>query len=234
MCSSTPAPPPPPTSPRCSKPRTDCRRVWGRCEDRETSGCYRPPTLGERSRIPPAPRHVGPELLGHALLSKSSRGGSGSPSSGSSVPTVRDERAFWAHQVHAHLLNTIGAAILQSQVCEAAVRGALPSSVDEVLRLRDILRALEETTRVMATAAVLPRDLLREVRARTEAFAASHPELTLRLSTRGRGRVGRRTAAAVVIVLTEALANAVRHGPPASIEVDLAVGGGSVLLRVRD
>src|SRR4030067_755114 len=157
MCSSTPAPPPPPTSPRCSKPRTDCRRVWGRCEDRETSGCYRPPTLGERSRIPPAPRHVGPELLGHALLSKSSRGGSGSPSSGSSVPTVRDERAFWAHQVHAHLLNTIGAATLQ--------------------------------------------------------------ELTLRLSTRGRGRVGRRAAAAVVIVLTEALANAVRHGRPAGVEV---------------
>ena len=150
------------------------------------------------------------------------------------MPTARDERAFWAHQVHAHLLNTIGAAIVQSQVCEAAVRGALPSSVDEVLRLRDILRALEETTRVMATAAVLPRDLLREVRARTEAFAASHPELTFRLSTRGRGRVGRRTAAAVVIVLTEALANAVRHGRPASIEVDLAVGGGSVLLRVRD
>ena len=150
------------------------------------------------------------------------------------MTTVRDERAFWAHQVHTHLLNTIGAAIVQSQVCEAAVRGALPSSVDEVLRLRDILRALEETTRVMATAAVLPRDLLREVRARTEAFAASHPELTLRLSTRGRGRVGRRAAAAVVIVLTEALANAIRHGRPACVEVDLAVGGGSVLLRVRD
>jgi signal transduction histidine kinase len=150
------------------------------------------------------------------------------------VSTVREERAFWAHQVHAHLLNTIGAAIVQTQVCEAAVRGALPTSVDEVLRLREILRTLEETTRVMASAAVLPRDLRDEVRTRVAAFAAAHPALAVRLTTRGRARVGRRAAAAVVIVLTEALQNAVRHGQPAAIEIALALGGGSVLLRVRD
>ena len=150
------------------------------------------------------------------------------------MPTVREERAFWAHQVHAHLLNTIGAALVQSQVCEAAVRGALPTSVDEVLRLRDILRTLEETTRLMAAAAVLPGDLLHDVRARTQAFAAAHPELKVRVSTRGRGRIGRRAAAAAVIVLTEALHNAAQHGRPGSIDIDLSIGGGSVLLRVRD
>lgn len=150
------------------------------------------------------------------------------------MATVREERAFWAHQVHAHLLNTIGAAIVQSQVCEAAVRGALPTSVDEVLRLREILRTLEETTRVMASAAVLPRDVLDEVRTRVGAFAASHPHVAVSLAARGRGRVGRRAAAAAVIVLTEALQNAVRHGQPRAIEIDLSVRAGSVLLRVRD
>ncbi|HXF81850.1 MAG TPA: ATP-binding protein [bacterium] len=148
--------------------------------------------------------------------------------------TVREERAFWAHQVHAHLLNTIGAAIVQSQVCEAAVRGALPTSVDEVLRLREILRTLEETARVMAAAAVRPRDLPDEVRGRVQAFAQAHPTIAVQLTVRGRGRVGRRTAAAAVIVLGEALANAARHGAPRTIEIDLAAGGGSLLLRVRD
>lgn len=150
------------------------------------------------------------------------------------MATVREERAYWAHQVHAHLLNTIGAAIVQSQVCEAAVRGALPTSVDEVVRLREILRTLEETTRVMASAAVLPAGLPDEVRARVRAFAASHPDVAVHLAAKGRGRVGRRAAAAAVIVLTEALQNAVRHGRPAAIEIDLSVRGGSVLLRVRD
>jgi len=150
------------------------------------------------------------------------------------VSTVREERAFWAHQLHAHLLNTIGAAIAQSQVCEAAVRGALPTSVEELVRLREILRALEDATRTMAASVALPRGLVREVRARTAAFAASHPALDVRLTTHGRDRAGRRVTAAAAIVLSEALENAVRHGQPKTVEVDLTVERGSVLLRVRD
>lgn len=150
------------------------------------------------------------------------------------MATIREERAFWAHQLHAHLLNTIGAAIAQSQVCEAAVREALPTSIEELVRLREILRTLEDATRTMAASAALPRHLLGEVRARVEAFASAHPALDVRLRTRGRGRVGRRATAAAVIVLREALENAVRHGRPGTIEVDLALEHGSVLLRVRD
>jgi len=150
------------------------------------------------------------------------------------VSTVREERAFWAHQLHAHLLNTIGAAIAQSQVCEAAVRGALPTSVDEVVRLREILRALEEATRTMVASAALPRRLLPEVRRRVGAFAAAHPAVDIRLRTQGRSRVSQRVTAATVIVLREALENAVRHGRPRTIEVDLVLEHGSMLLRVRD
>lgn len=152
------------------------------------------------------------------------------------MATLRDERAFWAHHLHANLLNTIGAAIVQSQVCEQAVRSALPTSVEEVVRLRAMLRALEDATRSMASAAARAGgDLVREVRARTDAFARAHPGIALRLTVRGRGAaVPPRVAAGAAIVLTEALANAARHGTPATIEVDLSVARGSVLLRVRD
>lgn len=151
------------------------------------------------------------------------------------MATVREERAFWAHYVHANLLNTIGAALLQSQVCEQAVRSALPTSVEEVVRLREMLRALEDAARTVASTAVRPGgDLVQAVRARTEAFTRTHPEIALRLTTRGRGPVPPRVVAGAVIVLTEALANASRHGAPATIAVDLSVMRGSLLLRVRD
>ncbi|MDR7499969.1 MAG: ATP-binding protein, partial [Armatimonadota bacterium] len=151
-----------------------------------------------------------------------------------SVSTLREERAFWAHQLHAHLLNTIGAAIAQSQVCEAAVREARPTSLNEVVRLREMLHALEEATRTMAASAALPSHLLPEVRRRVQAFAAAHPSVDVRLRTQGRSRVDRRVTAATVIVLREALENAVRHGRPRSIEIDLVLEHGSMLLRVRD
>lgn len=152
------------------------------------------------------------------------------------MATLRDERAFWAHYLHANLLNTIGAAIIQSQVCEQAVRSALPTSVEEVVRLREMLRTLEDAARTAASAAARPGgDLFDAVRARTDAFAHTHPEIALRLTVRGRGAAASpRVVAGTVIVLAEALANAARHGAPATIEVDLSVARGSVLLRVRD
>lgn len=201
------------------------------------AGWYRPPHSGTIPDPSGAGSTVGPELLGHALLPKSGRGGSGTlAGTAGAMATLRDERAFWAHHLHANLLNTIGAAIIQSQVCEAAVRSALPTSVEEVVRLREILRTLEDAARTVASAATRPGgDLVREVRARTDAFTRAHPGITLRLTVRGRGAgVPPRVAAGTVIVLAEALANAARHGDPAAIDVDLSVARGSVLLRVRD
>lgn len=177
-------------------------------------------------------------LLGDALLSKSGRGGSGSRLSRSRiVASVREARALWAHQLHASLLNTIGAAIVQSQVCEQAVRSSLPSSVDELTRLGQILRVLEDATRALAAGRTeVLRDLPREVRARTQEFAHAHPDIQIRLSVQGEGGTGlsRRVTAGTSIVLAEALANAGRHAAPSAIEVHLALEHGSVLLRVRD
>lgn len=149
---------------------------------------------------------------------------------------VREERAFWAHQLHANLLNAIGAAIMQSQVCEQAIRAALPTSVDEVLRLRQILHALEDATRAMASAASsVRRDVVQDVRMRTEAFAAAHPDVAVRLTVHGRGAaVPRRIVAGTGIVLAEALRNAAAHGRAGAIDVVLSVAHGSLLLRVRD
>ncbi len=152
------------------------------------------------------------------------------------MASVREERAYWAHQLHATLLNTIGAVIVQSQVCEQAVRTALPGCVDEVVRLRQMLQALEDAARTMAaSAAAAPRNPVREVRDQIHAFTRAHPHLAVVLSVRGgRLRASRRITTGVGIVLSEALLNAVRHGRPAHIEVDLAVTAGSLLLRVRD
>jgi len=152
------------------------------------------------------------------------------------VASVREARALWAHQLHANLLNTIGAAIVQSQVCEQAVRSALPSSLDEVVRLGQILRVLEDATRALASGrAEAPRDLVHEVRARTQEFARAHPDVEVRLSIHGRGSgLSRRVRAGTGIILAEALANAGRHAAPAAIDVHLTLEGGSLLLRVRD
>ncbi len=152
------------------------------------------------------------------------------------MASVREERAYWAHQLHATLLNTIGAVIVQSQVCEHAVRSALPGCVDEVVRLRQMLQALEDAARTMAaSAATAPRDPVREVRGQIHAFTRAHPQLAVVLNIRGtRPRASRRITTGVGIVLSEALLNAVRHGRPSRIEVDLAVTVGSLLLRVRD
>lgn len=152
------------------------------------------------------------------------------------MASVREARALWAHQLHANLLNTIGAAIVQSQVCEQAVRSSLPSSVDEVVRLGQILRILEDATRALAAGrADAPRDLTQEVRARTAEFAQAHPDVRVHLNIQG-GAAGlsRRVKTGTGIILAEALANAGRHAAPSAIDVHLTLDQGSILLRVRD
>ena len=152
------------------------------------------------------------------------------------MASVREARALWAHQLHASLLNTIGAAIVQSQVCEQAVRSSLPSSVDEVVRLGQILRVLEDATRALLSGrAEPPRDLAHEVRARAQEFAHAHPDVEIRLSIQGGGTsLSRRVRAGTGIILAEALANAGRHAAPTAIDIHLTLEHGSLLLRVRD
>lgn len=150
--------------------------------------------------------------------------------------SVREARALWAHQLHANLLNTIGAAIVQSQVCEHAVRSALPSSVDEVVRLGQILRTLEDATRsLLSSRPEPPRDLAQEVRAKTEEFTRTHPDAQMRLNIQG-GSTGlsRRLTAGTSIILAEALANVGKHSSARIVDVHLTLGGGSLMLRVRD
>lgn len=152
------------------------------------------------------------------------------------MSTVREERAFWLHQLHAGVLNTLGAAIMQTQVCEQAIRASLPSSLDELARLKQMLRILEEAARAMASGATRrPPDLLDEVRQRSQTFAQQHPGIDVALDITGDvSPVPERVAAGVGAVLAEALLNISRHAQAKRAEVHLSGMAGSLLLRVRD
>lgn len=174
-----------------------------------------------------------------ALLSKSCHGGSGLHCRKNvriKMGRIREERAFWAHQLHVTLLNSIGAAIIQSQVAEQAVRYGSPHSLSELRRLKDILFDLEGATRALATSAVSARISLHDDVQRTiDGFRKAYPDIAIGLSFHGgKGHVPGRVARAAAVVLTEALANATKHALPTRIEVDLGLDRGSILLRVRD
>src|SRR5438552_1146205 len=91
--------------------------------------------------------------------------------------SVREERAFWVHQIHSTLLNSIGAAILQSRVCEQAVRVGAPDCSGEIQRLQGILAELEATARALTAPRTpeRPGRIASEARRLIEAFRASHP-----------------------------------------------------------
>jgi len=146
-----------------------------------------------------------------------------------------EARVYWAHRLHATVLNSIGAAILQSQVCEHAVRSALPSSADELARLRRMLMILEGETRALAASAATPRGGTLCAEVATAVQAMRRQGLPVRVHIRGRaGVVSGRIARGVAVVLTEALANAARHAQPGSVEVEVTVRDAVLLLRVRD
>lgn len=152
------------------------------------------------------------------------------------MSTVREERAFWIHQLHAGVLNTLGAAILQTQVCEQAIRASLPTSLDELARLKQMLRALEDAARAMAAGATdRPRSLLDEVRRRSQTFAQQHPGIDVALEISGElTPVPDRVAAGVGAVLAEALLNISAHAMAQRVEIHVSCMAGSLLLRVRD
>src|SRR2546427_6347582 len=96
--------------------------------------------------------------------------------------SVREERAFWVHQIHSTLLNSIGAAILQSRVCEQAVRVGAPDCSGEIQRLQGILAELEATARALTAPRTPehPGRIASEARRLIEAFRASHPGIELK------------------------------------------------------
>lgn len=150
---------------------------------------------------------------------------------------IREERAFWAHQLHATLLNSIGAAIVQSQVCEEAIKYGSPHSLNEISRLKDILADLEGAARTLAAGAAghVRPNLANDIHRAIETFHKHHPDTAVSLSfPQTQEHVSSRVARATLVVLTEALSNALRHASPTRVEVDLTVERGSVLLRVRD
>lgn len=150
---------------------------------------------------------------------------------------VKEERAFWVYRIHSRLLNPIGAAILQSRVCEQAVRAGTPSSIQEIRRLQEILAELETTTRTLATSRPPGHvaSLSDEVQRLVEEFRAEHPQIEVVLSARGVDhRVQKRASSAVGVVLREALVNAVQHAHPTRVEIDLSIEVRSILVRVRD
>lgn len=148
---------------------------------------------------------------------------------------THDARLYWAHRLHATVLNSIGAAILQSQVCEHAVRSALPTSVDELARLRRMLVILEGETRALAASAARSRGGTLPVEVAKAVQAIRRQGLPVDVRIHGRpGAVSRRIARGAAVVLAEALANAARHAHPASVEVEVTVRDAMLLVRVRD
>src|SRR2546426_3340865 len=96
--------------------------------------------------------------------------------------TVREERAFWVHQIHSTLLNSIAAAILQSRVCEQAARVGAPDCADEIQLLQGILAGPETAARALATRTVEQfSNVTAEARRLIQEFRARHPALELKV-----------------------------------------------------
>ncbi len=151
--------------------------------------------------------------------------------------SVREERAFWAHQLHAKVLNSIGAVIVQSQVCERAVQGGLPNSAEEVTRLKEMLADLEETTRSLLAVPFESsgRPLGDEIEKWISRLQSRHPGASIRYHIRGIERkVPGRVALGISGILVESISNALRHGQPSTVDVDLSFLGEALLLRIRD
>src|SRR2546428_11145666 len=151
--------------------------------------------------------------------------------------SVREERAFWVHQIHSTLLNSIGAAILQSRVCEQAVRVGAPDCSGEIQRLQGILAEMEATARALTAPRTPehPGRIALEARRLIEAFRGSHPGIELNTDIPEADlRVPQRVAEAACVVLQEALVNISRHAEARRVEVWLTIEEETILLRVRD
>lgn len=214
------------------------------CDAHETPPWYGLGAGRGRFRIPRAPRNVGPALLGHRppVQEQVPRGIRTSPRPGHRTGfrawagSGKNERSGYIG-IHSTLLNPIGAAILQSRVCEQAVRAGMSGSIQEIRRLQEILAELEVTTRSPAGSRPSGRVAFLSDAAEhfLEEFRAKYPQIEVVLQARGADHgVQRRAGSAVLVVLRESLVNAAQHAHPTRVEIDLAIEERSILLRVRD
>lgn len=152
---------------------------------------------------------------------------------------LRGERPFWIYRLHTIVLNSIGAAILQSRVCERAVLSGLPQSLEEIRRLQDMLSRLEAETRLLVSTPTAGQGRqargLGEIQRLCEVFQTAHPTVRLDINVKGVDeRVPPGAYRVVTAVLAEALANAARHGEPTEVEVEFSYVKDAILFRVRD
>jgi signal transduction histidine kinase len=150
---------------------------------------------------------------------------------------LRGQMLTLAHQLHATLLNSIGALLAQSQICENAVASGELRSLDEVARLRKMLKELEATARglIESTFSQSHPDLADALSAEITEFRRKHPEIAVEAVIDGVFGIRARWLIRLVTdVVHEALANSSKHGRPSHVEVRTSLTQQGLLLRIRD
>lgn len=154
--------------------------------------------------------------------------------------SVAEERARLARELHDSVTQTLFSLTLaaESAAAVAAVTGPAPALAEHLDRVRELARTgLDEMRSMVGT--LRPADvdadgLADALRRRVDLLRRVH-DVRLSLRARGPGRLRDRTVEReVLLVASEALANALQHARASAIEVALDTGGDAVRLVVAD
>ena len=146
-----------------------------------------------------------------------------------------EERRRVARDLHDEVNQALAAILLR---LEALAQDSPPEHAAEVGELKRLAsQAMDELlslARALRPAALDDHGLVPAIEAQLSAFE-QHTGISTRLSTQGDpAALDEERQTAVYRVIQEALANARRHGRATRVEVELAAGGGSAELHVRD
>lgn len=150
---------------------------------------------------------------------------------------LQDQRMALAYQLHATLLNSIGALVAQAQICERAIAVGGAQSLNEIARLRSMLKDLEGSAREIIDSAFHHQssDLSDALREELVEFQRRHPGIEIESSFEGGlGAKTRWLTRLIADTVHEALTNAARHGKPSRVEVSTTLTENGLLLRIRD